>query len=60
MAWRSYLERALSQSLALARQQNYGGGGEDVEGGQERLFDQALIHCKHDVRKLTQQDVLHF
>ena len=55
MAWRSYLDRALGQSLASVRQQNSGRGGEevqgqvDVEGGQERLFDQALIHCKHDV-----------
>lgn len=57
MAWRSYLDRALGQSLASVRQQNSGRGGEevqgqvqvDVEGGQEILFDQALIHCKHDV-----------
>ena len=51
MAWRSYLDRALGQSFALVRQQNSGRGGEEVEaeGGQERLFEQALIHCKHDV-----------
>lgn len=57
MAWRSYLGRALSQSLASARQG--GGGDEEVEGGQERLFDQALIHSKHDVSKLIQQDIVH-
>ena len=51
MAWRSYLDRALSQSFASLRQQNSGRGGEEGEGegGQERLFEQALIHCKHDV-----------
>ena len=63
VAWRSYLGRALSQSLASARQQHSsgggGGGGEEVEGGQERLFDQAMIHCKHDVSKVIQQDIVH-
>lgn len=61
VAWRSYLGRALSQSLASARQQHSsgGGGGEEVEGGRERLFDQALNHCKHDVRRLIQQDLVH-
>ena len=51
MAWRSYLDRALGQSFASARQLNSSRGGEEVEGegGQERLFEQALIHCKHDV-----------
>lgn len=63
MAWRSYLSRALSQSLASARQQHSSGGGggvgEEVDGGRERLFDQALIHCKHDVRKFIHHDFVY-
>ena len=64
VAWRSYLERALSQSLASAHRMKSGRGGEEAEaeaeaeGGQERLFDQALMHCKHDVRELIQYDML--
>ena len=60
VAWRSYLSKALAHSLSQSLECRPVGGrdGDKDRGGRdgssgEKLFKQAMLYCKHDVRTNT-------